>query len=144
MWDELIRELEAMHEAEYREVRLRLKQAGLHHMAHDTLREHFEALLTIPVEFTQIDALAILAGAEHAGVHPDIVIEFLIRKALPRGYYFRAADGLLRQLEAIVDAVGTLNAQGIHQQAVSPVQFKEMVQRNLEKMAGTGRDGLKH
>lgn len=96
MWDEPIRELEAMHEAEYQKVRLRLKQAGLHHMAHDTLRECFDALLTIPVELTQIDALAILAGTEHAGVHPDIVVEFLIRKALPSGYYFRAADGLLR------------------------------------------------
>lgn len=143
MTEELIREIESMHEAEYQEIRLRLKQVGLHHMAFDTLREHFEAPLTIRVELTLIDALSILAAAEDAKVHPDIILQFLARTALPSGYYFRGAEDLLRQLEATANAVSALNAQGIPYQGVSPVQLKEAVQRNLEKMAGTGREGLK-
>jgi len=140
---EMIREVEAMYEAEYQGIRLRLMQAGLQHLALDTLQEHFDASLTVPVQLTLIDALAILAAAEEARVHPDIVVEFLARKALPSGYYFRAAHDLFRQLEATADAVGTLNVQGIPYQAVGPVQLQEMVRRNLEKMDRTSRDGSK-
>lgn len=143
MKEDLIREIASMHEAEYQGIRLRLEQAGLQHMALDTLQEHFDAPLAIPVELTLIDALAILAAAEEARVHPDIVVEFLARKALPSGYYFRGAYDLLRQLEATADAVGTLNAQGIPYQAVGPGQLQEMVRRNLEKTDRTSRDGSK-
>lgn len=143
MKTDLIREITAMHEAEYQGIRRRLMQVGLQHMALDTFREHLDARLTIPVGFALIDALAILAAAEEARVHPDIVVELLVRKALPGGYYFRGAHDLLRQLEATADAVGTLNAQGIPYQAVGPGQLEEMVRRNLEKMDRTSRDDEK-
>lgn len=134
MYDERIRELESLYQAEYQRVRDQLKKVGLNHRAYDTLREHFDELLIIPVEFTLIDALAIMAAAEGAQVPPDIIIEHVVRKELPSGYYLRGAQDLLRQLKATADVVGTLDAQGIPYQALSPAQMKEMVQRSMAKI----------